>query len=164
MKFYAAISIVFAALLPASGYALGGRWIGAAACVALGGLWLAGLRRGSNGIEGLGLVGFVAIAAVGVWLDLAAPLLLVGAVAALVAWDLDRFAQRLLSAGHVEAAPVLVRAHLKWLLIVAGLGLLLGLLAGGIQVPLSFGWVLGLGALAIVGLSRAIRAFNRASE
>jgi hypothetical protein len=164
MKLYAAISVVFAALLSATAYALGGHWVGATASIVLGGLWLAGLRRGSNGIEGVGLVGFVGIAAVGAWLELSASVLLVGIVAALVAWDLDRFAQRLRSAGYVEAEPVLVRAHLQRLLIVAGVGLLLGLLAGGIQAPLGFGWVLGLGALAIVGLSRAIRAHNRASE
>ena len=164
MKRYATISIVLATLLPVAGYATSGQWIGVAASVALGCLWLAGLRRGWQGTEVLGLAGFVGVAAVGVWLEVAAPILLAGVVAALVAWDLDRFAQRLRSAGQIEQEPALVRAHLRQLPIVAGLGLLLGLAAGIIPAPSSFGWALGLGALAILGLSRVIRAFNRASE
>src|SRR5215216_4728146 len=94
------ICIILAALLPAIGYALGGRWIGAVASVALGGLWLVAQQRGWNGVEVLGLVGFVSLAAVGVLLGLAALMLLVGVVVGLVAWDLDRFAQRLRSTGH----------------------------------------------------------------
>jgi hypothetical protein len=164
MRRYTTISIVLAALLPAAGYASGGHWIGAVACLALGGLWLAGQRRGWDGSEALGLAGFAGIAAVGVWLELPTAIVLVGVVAALVAWDLDRFTQRLRNAGQIDQERTLVRAHLQRLLVVAGLGLLLGLAAGIIPAPSSFGWALGLGALAIVGLSRVIRAFNRAGE
>lgn len=158
------IATILAALLPAIGYALGGRWVGAVASVALGGLWLAAQQRGWNGVEALGLVGFVSLAAVGVLLGLAAPMLLVGVVVALVAWDLDRFARRLRSAGHVEAERALVRAHLQRVLLAVGLGLLLSLVAGGIQIPLSFGWIVGLAVLAVLGLSRAVRALNREGE
>lgn len=164
IKTSATISIILAALLPATGYALGGLWIGAALSVALGGLWLAAQQRSWRGIEALGLVGFAALAGVGVLLGLAGPILLAGLVVALVAWDLDRFAQRLQKAGHVEAERELARAHLQRLLIVVGLGQLLAMVAGGIQIPLSFGWIAGLAVLAVLGLSRAIRALNREGD
>jgi hypothetical protein len=164
MKRPATIGISLATLLLVLGYAIGGRWIGAAASVALGCLWLVGLRRGWNGIDSLGLVGFTGLATVGIWLALAAPILLASQVATLATWDLDRFAQRLWSAGRVEAEADLTRAHLQRLLAVAGLGLVFGSVALGAQVPLSFGWALLLGVLAILGLSRAIGWLNRAVD
>ena len=60
MRRPATVSIALATLLLALGYALDGRWIGAAASVALGCLWLVGLRRNWNGTDPLGLVGFTA--------------------------------------------------------------------------------------------------------
>ena len=164
MKHSVGVSIGIATLLLALAYAIGGRWIGTATSVALGCLWLAGLWRGWTGMEALGLIGAVGIAAVGVWFALSTPVLLAGVVAALVAWDLDRFVRRTRSAGHVTEATALTRAHLQWLLVVAGLGLALGAVAAGIQVPLSFGWALLLGALAILGMSRVIRSLTRASD
>jgi hypothetical protein len=158
------MSIGIATLLLALGYAMGGRWIGTATSVALGFLWLVGLRRGWTGMEALGLIGAFGIAAAGVWFALSTPVLLAGVVAALVAWDLDRFVQRTRNAGHVAEAVALTRAHLQWLLVVAGLGLAFGAVAAGIQVPLSFGWALLLGAFAILGVSRAIRSLTRASD
>jgi hypothetical protein len=164
VKHSVGISIGIATLLLALGYAMGGRWMGAATSVALGCLWLVGLWRGWTGMEALGLIGAVGIAAVGVWLALSTPVLLAGVVAALVAWDLDRFVQRTRNAGHVAEAAALTRAHLGWLLVVAGLGLALGAVAAGIQVPLSFGWALLLGTVAILGMSRAIRSLTRESD
>jgi hypothetical protein len=161
MKRAAAISIGLATLLLAIGYGLDGHWIGVAASVALGCLWLVGLWRGWHGTDALGLVGFVSLAAVGVWLMLAAPILLVSVVAALAAWDAQRFAQRLWEAEHVRGETELVRSHLQRLFWVCGSGCVLGEIALGVRVPLGFTWALLLGALAIVGLSRAIRWLNR---
>ncbi len=64
----------------------------------------------------------------------------------------------------LRRSRTLVRAHLQRLLIVVGLGLLLALVAGGIQIPLSFGWIVSLAVLAFLGLSRAIRALNREAD
>jgi hypothetical protein len=153
----AAISIGLAALLPASGYMLNGSWAGASASLALGAFWLAGLWRGWQGTDALGLLGLVAIAGAGVWLGLAPALMLAGVVAALAGWDLDRFAQRLRRAEHVVGEIELARAHLRRLLVVAGIGLGLGGVTLVLQMALSFGWALLLGMLAILGLSRAIR-------
>jgi hypothetical protein len=164
VKHSVGVSIGIATLLLALAYAMGGRWIGTATSVALGCLWLVGLWRGWTGMEALGLIGAVGIAALGVWFALSTPVLLAGVVAALVAWDLDRFVRRTRNAGHVAEAAALTRAHLQWLLVVAGLGLALGAVAAGIQVPLSFGWALLLGMVVILGMSRAIRSLTRESD
>jgi hypothetical protein len=164
VKHSVSISIGIATLLLALGYAMGGGWIGTATSVVLGCLWLAGQRRGWSGMDALSLIGAVGIAAAGVWFALSTPVLLAGVVAALVAWDLDRFVRRTRNAGHVAEAAALTRAHLRWLLVVAGVGLAFGAVAAGIQVPLSLGWALLLGALAILGLSRAIRSLTRESD
>ena len=104
------------------------------------------------------------MAAIGVWLALALPVLLASQVAALAAWDLDRFAQRLRGAWRVEAEALLMRAHLQRLLAVTGLRLVLSAVALGVQVPLSFGWALLLGAVAILGLSQTVHHLNRATD
>jgi hypothetical protein len=158
------IGIGLATLLLALDYALGGHWIGVVASVALGCLWLAGLWRGWNETDSLGIVGFTSLAAVGVWLALAIPVLLASLVAALAAWDLDRFAQRLQRAGHASPTAALARAHLRRLLAVAGIGLLLSAVSFGIQLPIGFGWALLLGALAILGVSRTIRWLSQAGN
>ena len=165
MKRYAGACIGLATALPALGYAGGGHWIGATACVALGCLWLIGLHRGWSGIETLGLVGFIYLAAAGVWAAIAVAILLASVVAALAAWDLHRFGLRLDAGdrGQVPDRPALVRSHIRWSLGVAGVGLLISLVAPAIQIALPFGVTLLLSTLALLGVSRAIRWLNRPS-
>jgi hypothetical protein len=163
MKRYAGGCIGLATVLPALGYAGSGRWVGAMLAVALGCVWLIGLYRGWPGTEALGLAGFVGIAAAGT--TVAAPLLLASVVAALAAWDLHRFALRLDRAGREQVLhePALIRSHIRWSLGVAGVGLLVSLAAPAIQMVLPFGAAILLSALALFGVSRAIRWLNRAS-
>jgi hypothetical protein len=141
------------------GYAIRGQWIGAALVVALGCLWLIGLYRSWNGAQTLGLVGFAGIAAAGA-AAVAIPILLTSVVAALAAWDLHRFTLRLEHGSCVLHEPALLRSHLRWSLGVAGAGLLVSLAAPAIQIALPFGATLLLSALAVLGVSRAIRWLN----
>jgi hypothetical protein len=60
----------------------------------------------------------------------------------------------------VERAPELERRHLQRLLLVALLGLLLGAIALRIEITLGFGAALLLALLAVLALSRAIRAMR----
>jgi hypothetical protein len=160
MKRLAGGLIGVAAALPALGYAGAGNWLGCAASVAIGCLWLVGLYRSWAGIETLGLFAVVGLAAAGTR-SVAAPMLLASVVVALAAWDWQRFMWRLDNSGQVLDQPALARAHLRWSLGVAGAGLLLGLLAPLIAVPLPFGATLMLGVLLVLGLSRAIGGLNR---
>jgi hypothetical protein len=84
--------------------------------------------------------------------------MLAGVVAALAAWDLDHFAQRLRGAGRVVGEAELVQAHMLRLLPIVLIGLLLGAVGLGLQIELRFGWALLLGALAVLGLRWAMRS------
>jgi hypothetical protein len=84
--------------------------------------------------------------------------MLFGVIAALAAWDLAHFAARLRDAGTRPPPPDLARGHLRQLAAVAAAGLLLGGIALGVRVELTFGWALLAAMLAIVGLSRLIRS------
>jgi hypothetical protein len=163
VRYAAAISIILATLSLGLGYAMGRLWAGAALSVALGVLWLLGRRRGRGWAASVGMTCFVGTAALGIWWQLSAPAMLVGSVAALAAWDLDHFTERMRSTDHVVGQDGMVRSHLRRLLIVSGIGLLLGGVALGVQIELSFGWALLLGASAILGLSRA-RGFARRAD
>jgi hypothetical protein len=98
------------------------------------------------------------MAAFGAWQGLPAAWMLAGVVAALAAWDLDHFDQRLRGAGLIPRRAELLRAHLRQLALAAGAGLLLGGIALGVRLELTFGWVVLIGALAIVGVSGLIRS------
>jgi len=154
VKLLVSAGIGLAALVLATGAASNAAWVLAAAPIALGALWLVGVVRGWDWMGAFSFVSLMSLAALGMWLRIAPMLMLVGAVAALIAWDLDGLGRRMRSARRVEGGATLVRAHLQRLAAVAGLGLLLGGIALGIHIRLSFGWALVLGLLAILGLSR----------
>ena len=161
MKRLIGVCIGVATALLAFGFFGANNWFGATISVVLGGFWLAGLYRGWAGTATLGLLGFAGMAALGARSAAAVPLLLTSLVAALVAWDLQRFLWRLSASGQVLDQPALTRAHLRWSLVVAAAGLLIGLVAPAIVVPLPFGATLLLSALLIFGVSRAIGWLNR---
>ena len=161
MKRLTAACIGVATALLALGYAGAGYWLGATASVALGCLWLAGLYRSWTGTETLGLAGCAGLAARGVGAGIAVPVLLASVVVALAAWDLQRFLWRLGHGGEALDQPGLVASHIRWSLGVAGLGLLIGLVAPAIVIPLPFGATLLLSALLVLGVSRAIGWLTR---
>jgi hypothetical protein len=148
-----------ATLALALGYAGLALW-GVGVAVAIGLLWLAGDWRSWDWAADVCLAGWVSLAAFGTWQALPAGWMLIGVVAALAAWDLGHFAVRLRSAGAIPPAE-LTRAHLRQLAIVAAAGLLLGGIALGIRVELTFGWALLTAVLAVIGLSRLMRAGER---
>jgi hypothetical protein len=158
------LSVGLATCALALGYALGGYWTWAPFIVALGPLWLLGLWRDWGWMASLGLVLFIGAAVGGFYLDLTAGWMLLGAVAALVAWDLHSFRQRLRSVGRVGGARELERRHLWRLLVVSGLGLLLAGTALGIKVKFSFAVACLLGLLAALGLNRTIGFLRRESD
>ena len=164
MKHEALLGIMLAALLLAAGYAVRALWPWALGSVAIGGLWVAGQQRGWGWTATPGMVGLVGLTTAGIFLGLPVLWMLACATAALVAWDLSHFAQRLSEAGRVEDTAALQRARRRRLAIVAGLGLLLGGTALIARVELGFGIALLLGLLAIVGLSRAVVFMRRESD
>ena len=152
MKNLVSICIGLAVVGLILGYNLRALWL----WLALG-LWcLAGQRSRWGWPASVGLIAFVGAAAYGVWQGGPAGWLLFSVVAVLAAWDLDHFARRLQQTGQQEMEIELQQAHLKRLALVAGLGLLLGGLALGLQVELNLGWACFWRLLAIIALNRVI--------
>jgi hypothetical protein len=145
----------------ALGYAGQSLWAGVGIVVVIGLLWLAGDWRGWDWAAEPCLAGWVSMAAFGAWLGLTSGWMLLGVVAALAAWDLAHFTARLRGAGAITPPSELTRNHLRRLAVVAGAGLLLGGIALGVRVELTFGWAILAAALAIIGLSRLIGAGGR---
>ena len=158
------ITIGLAAIVLAMGYAVGGAWKFSPILLAMGVLWWFGLKRHWNLFASAALVGFVVAAALGLWEGLPAGWMLVGAVAALSAWDLDYFARRLRSVERVEMRLALERLHILRLVSADGLGLLLAGMALAVQYKFSFDAVLVLGLVAVLGLSQMVSYLRRESD
>ena len=161
MKRLIGVCIGVATALLTLGFVGVSNWLGTTVTVLIGCLWLVGLYRGWSGTAALGLVGFVAMAAMGARSAAAVPILIASVVAALIAWDLQRFLRRLAASSQVIDQSALARAHLRWSLGVAGVGLLIALVTPAIVVPLPFGATLLLAVLLVFGVSRAIGRLNR---
>jgi hypothetical protein len=128
--------------------------------VVIGLLWLAGDRQDWDWTAELCLAGWVGLAAFGAWWGTISGWMLIALIAALAAWDLRHFDIRLRNSGALPPAE-LTRTHLRHLALVAAAGLLFGGIALGIHFELTFGWSLLAGALAVIGVSRLLRAGGR---
>jgi hypothetical protein len=159
-----AICVVLAAGALVAGFAFGdwGLWAGAIAF--LGALWLLGSWRGAEWISPAALVGSAGVAAIGLWLGLGAGWMVSGFMAALCAWELDRFSSLLRKVGRVDEQRVLETRHLARLLLVSILGAALAALALRVELTLSFAAVALLALLAVWGLARAVRFLRRESD
>jgi hypothetical protein len=152
------ISIVAAALLPAIGYAQSARWLGALLCVLVGAAWIAGARGNLGWAAAAGFLLLVGFSGFGALTGVPPGWGLAGVVAALAGWDLSAFAGRLARAGRVVDEALLWRAHLRRLALTLCAGAVLGALPLLVRFELSFGWLLVLGVVAVVALSRTIRS------
>jgi len=158
------VLIILTALIPAAGFVLTGAWPLALPCVALGVLWLIGFARRLDGLGSFMLVAFIAAAGVGVNLSQSAIWAPPTVILALAAWDLERFGARLRLADESGETRELERRHLWRLLAVSGLSLVLAWAALGSRLKLDMVVALGLGFLAILGLSQVIRSLARESD
>jgi hypothetical protein len=147
-----------------AGYAMGGLWTWTLFILGLAALWLLGQRRGLKWVTSLELLLYIGLAAVGLWQQLTFSLMLLGIIAALAAWDIESFHQRMEGIERVDQREGLERKYLQRLLIVDGAGALLAVAAVSFTVSFSFGSALLLGLLAVVGLSRTIRYLRRESD
>jgi hypothetical protein len=145
----------------AAGYAGAGflRWTPILLLLAIAG-WIGSFRR----IAWLGsaaFTGFIGVSAAGFLLNVSPVALLVGSVAALSAWDLDRFDQRLENVRVDAAVSALEKQHLTRLFLVNGAGLLLAWAALGVKARISFGFLFFLSLIAVLSLSWAVRYLRR---
>jgi len=158
------LELLIAAVSLAVGYAISGWWIASGVVIFLGAVWAAVRFRGGSGLEGLLLYLFLFAAAAGFWVGSPGWLMLLTSVAALGAWDLDHFLQRLSEAEDIEFETGLGRDHLKRLFLVQGIGFAAGFLALIARPKIGFWWAVLLVLLAVIGLSRIIAYVRREAE
>jgi hypothetical protein len=145
----------------ALGFALQIHWALLLAPLVLGLSWWLGARSNRQWLVAVVMVVY-SIAAVGVFLAGFSPLWLAfSSVAMLIAWDLQSFTWRLMAAGRIENEAQLIMRHLRRLgsVSIAGLGLILA--STFLRFKLSFGIILVLGVLAILGLRQSISVASR---
>lgn len=150
------IHILVAVAALALSYAHGGRPFWSMAIVFGGALWYYAHQRGAQGFETILFFGFAIAAAAGFWVGLSPYAMLVAMVAALGAWDLDHFAQRLRLVERVDLDTGLGSNHLRRLLFIEVLGLFTGLAGITSNFQLTFWTQLLLVVLAVFGLSRLV--------
>ena len=145
----------------ALGFALQIHWVLLLVPLVLGLSWWLGARSNRQWLVAVVMVVY-SIAAVGVFLAGFSPLWLAfSSVAMLIAWDLQSFTWRLMAAGRIENEAQLIMRHLRRLgsVSIAGLGLILA--STFLRFRLSFGIILVLGVLAILGLRQSISIASR---
>ncbi len=132
------------------------QWLGLTGAVSLGIVWLAGTISGRHWLAGWCLALFTILSALVVLFAASAPLVLFGMCAALLAYDSSLFAQRLLAA-LPDQRSTLEQAHIRRMLLLAGLSLLVGQLALLIRLQLSFFWLFIVGIAAALALAFVAR-------
>ncbi len=153
--------LVVAVAALAVGLALSGLLVVALFVVFVSSFWFFSQQRGVHGLETLFLFGFILAAVSGFWTHAPSFLMLFSTVAALGAWDLDQFLQRLNSVKRVEMETGLGSAHLRRLMLVEVIGVLVGSVALSARIQLDF-WVAGILVLiAVIGLSRLVAYLRR---
>ncbi len=143
-------------------FALGGSIVLALVVILTGGFWAYANQRDVHGLEFLILMALtMACVALFFWFSAPIWLPLVAMIAALGAWDLDYFLQRLKVASHDGISPRLGIEHLKRLGIAEGLGLLLGIVGMTMRAQISFWVAVGLALVTAIGLSQLVRYLRK---
>jgi len=157
------ITTILAAATLIAGYILNNQWSWPLLLVALGVFWLMGQRYSWDRAGWITFAFYVIAAANGIQLKWGAVWAPLGMIAALAAWDLDCFIQRLTGVGYAETRDM-ERHHVRRLLIVSGVGAALVAIALVLKTTLGFGVAYLLGLLALVGLSWTIGFLRRESD
>jgi hypothetical protein len=127
----------------------------------LGVLWLLNRAQRWKPLGSLIFVGYTLACVLGYWLQLPMSMLVLGITAALGAWDLDHFCQRVhteLPVVHVER---LERHHLQQLVIVLAAGLAVAAFTLGVQVSLGFWALFFISLAALFCLARVLTMVDR---
>jgi hypothetical protein len=155
------ICIVFAAFSVAIGYGMGSLWLVAPVFLIAGGGWVYFERRGWDWPATIFLIGFVAACVFGVLLLLSPLVMLLGVLAALLAWDLDHMSRRLKGVHEKYMAECLAKQHLLRLLLVNGCGLVLASASLLMRTRISFMGAIFLAVLVILGVGFTVGYLRR---
>jgi hypothetical protein len=156
------MSIIVSIISLAYGYWQAGlgdpaRWI-----ILIGLVWLLAHWRRVYWFSSIALLLAIIAAGYGVWSEFSAVWMLLGALGALLGWDLSDFVQRLRFAAPTDDVQGMERRHLTRVVIVAILGGGLAYLSSFIQVRrLPFEVAVGLILFAALGLTRLVMRLRR---
>lgn len=155
------ISIVFAAFSVAIGYGMGSLWLVVPVFLIAGGGWVFFEWRGWDWPASIFLVGFVAASVFGMLLLLSPLIMLLGVLAALLAWDLDHMSRRLKGVHEECMAECLAKQHLLRLMLVNGCGLVLAIASLLIRTQVSFVGAIFMALLVILGVGFTVGYLRR---
>jgi len=156
------ISIIVSTSALAYGFSQAGladpaRWI-----VLMGVVWLLAHWRKLYWFSSLALFLAIVAAGYGVWSEFPTVWMLLGALGALLGWDLSDFVQRLRFAAPTDDIQSMERRHLARVLVVAALGGALAALSVVIQIQrLAFEVAVGLILIAALGLTRLVMRLRK---
>lgn len=151
--------VVIVAIALGAGYMAGGIIVAGLIAPLAAGLWLLAVLAGRPPAAAtLGWLFCSAAAGIGVSMGLQPALMLIALVAALGAWDIIHFEQRLNAAARVDDAALLERRHLRALALVAAAGLAFSAAALLVRVDLGFGLAGGVAIAVVVLLGWITRA------
>lgn len=138
-------------------------WYASLVTLGIGLLWLSVLRHGNGRVADWGLFLFVMAAVWGGLQGVAWGWLLTGVTAGLVGWDLTHYLVHLQAASERQGEGELVRRHLLRVVWVAGGGWLLATLTPAAGIRINYIWAIALAGLAVILLTRAVRALRSRS-
>ncbi|MEA3441339.1 MAG: hypothetical protein U9R58_13765 [Chloroflexota bacterium] len=127
-------------------------------------LWIVAGVRNWFWVTTIAFILHTIIAAAGFFLSVESFWLILGLMFALFAWDLTSLTQRLSCARRVESQNKFFALHIRRLVVTGGLGVILAVLALNFNLQFSFGWLVLLGLLSVLGISYTIRYILRTSQ
>jgi hypothetical protein len=133
-----------------------GRGLGSWAFLALSLVWWVGERRGWPGAGLVGMSAFLLVAAAGVLSGINPLWMLATTSVAMAAWDLAGLAHRLGDREQDPSVQVMLKRHLRKLVLVIAVGIVAGGFARALQTQFSFWVIVGLSLLLAFTLSRAL--------
>ncbi len=149
-------SVSVLSLSLAVGHFLAGHPVWVFVAIFLGIFWAFAHLRDWAWANSLSFLLFCITIVMGTFFDVAIIWLIMGVVSALVAWDISYWTTRKNRVGRIDREDIMVKQHLRRLGGVLVIGLGFSLLALNLHLTLTFGWILILGFVMILALSRVV--------
>jgi hypothetical protein len=157
------VSILISSIMLALAYVLNGFFLLAGLFLILGTMWLLDNRRRRHHLPSLVLIVFTLFCILGYWLQLSMPVLVLALSAAIAAWDMDHFIQRIQAQPPLREFDRLQRHHIKQLVIVIGIGIVIAQTVLLIQITLNFWIIFVIALLVTVSLTRVLMMIRSGS-
>jgi hypothetical protein len=148
------ICLIFAALCPAAGYALTGKYPGVVASLLAGLLWLPARKNPHSWMPSILLIVSVTLSAAGLLIGLPFFLIVIGSVAALAGWDLLILNAELENSQSGEKTRQYESRHLQTLVLAVGFGIIATLLRYTANLRIPFFVMILLVAIMLFALDR----------